>query len=74
MFGGIGAGTVAVLGAIITLAIVAVVLSKNAQTSQVLQSGGTALSSIINAAVQPVSGGSSNLFGGVGQSIGGISL
>lgn len=62
----IGAGAVAIVAGIITLAIIAVVLSKNAQTPQVLTGAGTALSSVIGAAVQPVSGTSSNQFGSTG--------
>jgi hypothetical protein len=71
MFGNVGPAVVGVIGGIITLAIVAVLVGTRAQTPQVIQAGGTALSSIINAAVQPVSGGS-NMFGSVGQSIGGL--
>jgi uncharacterized membrane protein YjjP (DUF1212 family) len=56
-----GSAAVSVLAAIIGLAIVAVVVSKNAQTSSVIQAGGSALSGIIGAAVAPVSGG--NTFG-----------
>lgn len=55
------------IGLIVGLAIVSVVLSKNAQTPQVLQAGGSAFSSIIGAAVQPVSGATTNTFGSVGQ-------
>lgn len=50
-----GHSLVAVIAAVIGLAIVAVIVSKNAQTPQVLQAGGSALSSLIQAAVQPVS-------------------
>ena len=64
----IGPGIVTVIVSIIGLAMIAVALSKNAQTSQVLQAGGSALSSIIGAAVQPVSS-NSNLFGSVGSNI-----
>ena len=63
---GIGAGVVAIVAGIIGLAIVAVVVSKNANTGTVLTSGGTALSSIITAAVSPVATG--NTFG---SSVGG---
>jgi PRD1 phage membrane DNA delivery len=59
----IGPTFVIVCGGIITLAMVAVVVSKNAQTSTVISGAGTALSSIIGAAVAPVSGSSSNTFG-----------
>lgn len=41
------------------LAIIAVILSKNAQTGSVLTSFGTALSGIINAAVSPINGSGS---------------
>jgi len=63
------AATVSVLGAIIGLAIVAVLVSKNAQTPNVIGSAGTALSSVIGAAVQPVTGGSSS---GLGNTSGGL--
>ena len=59
----IGPTLVIVVGGIITLAMVAVVVSKNAQTSTVIQGAGTALSSVIGAAVAPVSGSSTNSFG-----------
>jgi hypothetical protein len=58
----VGAGVAAAFG----LAIVAVLVSKNAQTGTVLTSGGTALSSIIQAAVSPVTGGGSTSFLGTG--------
>jgi PRD1 phage membrane DNA delivery len=51
----IGPTFVIVVGGIITLAMVAVVVSKNAQTSTVLTGAGQALSSVIGAAVAPVS-------------------
>lgn len=46
-----------IVAALIGLAIVAVIVSKNANTSSVVSAGGTALSSVIQAAVSPVSGG-----------------
>lgn len=51
-------GTVAVLVAIVGLAIVAVLVSRSAQTSTVVQSAGQAFNGIISAAVSPVSSGS----------------
>jgi hypothetical protein len=72
MFGNIGPGFVTVLGGVFTLALAAVILSKQANTANVLKSGGDALKSIIGAAVQPVSS-NSNLLGSVGVNIGGIS-
>lgn len=48
---------------VIGLAIIAVLVSKNAQTGSVLTSAGSALSSVIGAAVSPVSGASGNSFG-----------
>lgn len=51
----------AIIAAVIGLAIVAVIVSKNAQTSSVIQAGGSALSSLIQAAVQPVSSTSNGI-------------
>jgi hypothetical protein len=62
----IGPTLITVIGGIIGLAIVAVLVSKNAQTPQVFQTAGTALSAIIGAAVQPVAA-SSNVFGTAGH-------
>lgn len=62
--GNFAPAVVGVIAAVIGLAIVAVVVSKNAQTSTVIQSAGSALSSIIGAAVSPVSGNATNPFGG----------
>jgi hypothetical protein len=45
-----------ILAAIIGLAIVAVIVSNNANTSNVINAGGTAFSGLITAAVSPVSG------------------
>ncbi len=50
--------------AIIGVAIIAVLVSKNANTSGVLTSAGNALSTSIGAAVSPVTGGGMNSFGG----------
>lgn len=47
-------GTIAVITAIIAVAIVAVLVSKNSSTSSVLTAGGTALSGILKAATGPV--------------------
>jgi len=47
---------VSVLTAIVGVAIVAVIVSKNAQTQQVVQSAGSAFANIIKAATGPVSG------------------
>ena len=44
-----------IIAALIGLAIVAVIVGKNAQTSGVIQSAGSALSGVIGAAVAPVS-------------------
>lgn len=67
----IGAGFVAIVAGVIGLAMVAVVVSQKAQTSQVLSGAGSALSSVIGAAVAPVSG--SNTFGSTGQTVAGTS-
>jgi hypothetical protein len=62
--GAIGPGLITIVGGIIGLAIVAVLVSQKAQTSGVVQAGGTALSQIIGAAVAPVS--QNNNFGSAG--------
>ena len=49
---------VMVIVAIIGVAILSVLVSKNAQTPQVIQAFGTALSNLIKAATGPVSGSS----------------
>lgn len=67
--GGITPVVVSVIAGVIGLALVAVVVSKSANTSSVISSGGSALSSIISAAVSPVTG-SSNQFGGTGSTTG----
>lgn len=61
--GNIGPTFIAVLGGVLTLAMVAVLVSQKAQTSTVLTGAGTALSSVIAAAVGPVSGTQGNNFG-----------
>jgi hypothetical protein len=70
----IGPTLVIVIGGVITLAMVAVVVSKNAQTSSVIQGAGTALSSIIGAAVAPVSGSTTNMLGSSGTPTGGTAV
>ena len=59
----IGPYTIAVIGSIIGLAVLAVIVSQKANTSAVISSAGSALSGIIGAAVAPVSGGSGSTFG-----------
>lgn len=65
--GSIGPGIIATIAGIIGLAIVAVIVSKQAQTPQVISAGGSALASVIGAAVSPVTG-STNAFGGAASS------
>lgn len=55
---------VVVLTGIIGVAMLAVLVSKNAQTPEVINSGGNALSNFLKTAVSPVTGGGGN---GVGQ-------
>jgi len=59
----IGPVLVTIVASIVGLAIVAVLVSKKAQTPQVLQAGGSALGQIIGAAVGPVTGATGNQFG-----------
>lgn len=59
----------ALISGVIGLAIVAVVLSRRANTPSVLSAAGGALSSVIGAAVSPISGaGSGSSFGNAGAS------
>lgn len=69
---GTGALIVSVIAGVIGLAMVAVLVSKSANTASVISSSGSALSSVISAAVSPVSGSTSNNFGGSGYSGGSI--
>lgn len=62
---------VTVLTGVFTLAIISVVVSKNAATGTLLTNAGTALSGVITAAVAPVSGGNqTNLGAGIGAQLG----
>jgi hypothetical protein len=61
--GNIGPGIITVIGAVIGLAVVAVLVAQKAQTSTVIQGSGTALAAVIAAAVAPVSGSTSTAFG-----------
>lgn len=61
---------VVVLTAIIGVAMVAVLVSKNAQTPQVINSAGGALSQFLGVAVSPVTGGGSGGSFGSGVSLG----
>lgn len=55
---------IGVLVAIVGVAIVAVIVSKNAQTSTVIKSAGTAFAQVIGAAVGPVSGSTAQTYFG----------
>lgn len=70
---GIGPATVTVIGLIVGVAIVAVLVSKQAQTPQVFQSVGGALAGVIGAAVSPITGSTSysNMFGSPGNTAAG---
>jgi hypothetical protein len=70
----IGPTLITVVAGILTLAMVAVIVSKNAQTSTVIQGAGMALSSVIGAAVGPVSGSTTNMIGSSGTPTGGTSV
>jgi hypothetical protein len=48
-------GLISIITAIIGVAIIAVIVGKNAQTASVLTAGGNALSGILKTAVGPVS-------------------
>jgi hypothetical protein len=65
---------VTVLTAIVGVAIIAVLVSKNANTSQVLQAGGSAFSGALGTALSPVTGSSSGGLGSFTGGGGGLSL
>ena len=65
-------GVVTIATAIVGVAVLAVIVSKNANTSGVISSAGSALATDIGAAVSPVTGGSG--LGGFGNILGGTSL
>jgi hypothetical protein len=54
---GFGASLAAVIGLFVGVSIVATLVSKNANTANVIQSAGSALSAVLKAATAPVSGG-----------------
>ena len=66
----LGDSVITVLTAIIGVAIVAVLVSKQADTSSVLAAGGKAFSQVLGAAVNPVSNASG--LGNLGSSLGGF--
>jgi len=58
-----------VLVAIVGVAIIAVLVSKNAQTGQVLQAGGSSFSQMLGTALSPVTGSSGGFTGGGGAGL-----
>jgi hypothetical protein len=74
----IGPTALTIVGSIIGLAMLAVVLSQRAATSTVISSSGTALASVIGAAVAPLGAGASNAgatsFGSTANNIAGVVL
>jgi hypothetical protein len=70
----ISATIVTIFGGIITLAVIAVLVSQQAKTAGVVTSAGDSLAKIIGAAVAPVTGSTSSSFGSPAVNIGGISL
>jgi membrane DNA delivery protein len=69
--GNFAPAVVSVIAAVIGLAMVAVLVSKSANTSSVISSAGSALSSIIGSAVSPVTG-STSTFGSSSTGTGSI--
>jgi len=63
---------VTVLLAIVGVAIIAVLVSKNANTAGVIGAGGTAFSGALGTALSPVTG--QNMMGGLGSFAGGSAL
>lgn len=64
----IGPLFIAIVGGAFTLAMLAVALSRKAQTSTVITSGGNALGSVISAAVAPVTGSAPSFGSAIGGS------
>lgn len=62
---------ITVLTAIIGVAIIAVLVSRNSQTSQVLSASGNAFSNVLGTALSPVTGKGIN---GLGFTGGGVSI
>ena len=63
-------GLLTVATAIVGVAIIAVLVSRNAQTGQVIQSAGSAFAADLAAAVSPITGGTGNFnFSGQGTPI-----
>ena len=60
---------VTVLTAIIGVAIIAVLVSKNANTSGVISAGGSAFSQALGTAISPVTGGSFGSFSSLGAGL-----
>lgn len=56
-------GLFALLAAVLSVAIVAVLVSGNSRTSDVFASFGEAFSKILSVAVSPITGGGNNAFG-----------
>ena len=55
--GGIGSAITSIILAVIGVAIIAVLVSSQAQTGPVLTAGGTAISKVLGSALSPVTGG-----------------
>lgn len=72
MFGQVGGLALGVVGGLIGLAVVSVIVSRNAQAPTVISSAGSALAQVIGAAVSPVAGSGGNSFGNIGQTVGGV--
>lgn len=68
-----GTAIAAMVTAVIGLAIISVLVSKNAQTSQVITSFGSSVGTLIGAAVSPVTGGSGGITGAPSASQYGLS-
>ena len=68
--GAIGSAIVSVIMAVIGVAIIAVLVSQQAQTSNVLTAGGTAISKVLGSALSPVTGSSGlNTLASVGTNL-----
>lgn len=57
-------GAIAIVGGVIGLAVISVLVSRQAQTPTVLSAAGSALANVVNAAVSPVTGATASTGGG----------
>jgi len=68
----IGPGVITVISLILGVAVIAVLVSKSANTTSVISTSGQSLAGVISAAVSPVTGQTNFNFGSSSNNIGGV--